>query len=96
MHDFQAISILGSGLIALVVAWAMAVGMVPTPLASPNARSLHTHPVPRIGGVAIWAGWMLAWTTVPVAAQWVVPFAIVVAVSLIDDLRGLSATARSG
>jgi UDP-N-acetylmuramyl pentapeptide phosphotransferase/UDP-N-acetylglucosamine-1-phosphate transferase len=26
----------------------------------PNERSLHAHPVPRTGGLAIWGGWMIA------------------------------------
>jgi len=94
VHEFQAISILGGGAIALVVAWILAAGLVPSPLAQPNARSLHIHPVPRIGGVAIWAGWLAAWASVPVAWQWAIPLALVVCVSLIDDFRALPATVR--
>src|SRR6476661_1813371 len=26
------------------------------PAAAPNARSLHARPVPRVGGLALWAG----------------------------------------
>jgi UDP-N-acetylmuramyl pentapeptide phosphotransferase/UDP-N-acetylglucosamine-1-phosphate transferase len=94
VHDFQAISILGSGVIALGVAWILAAGLVSAPLAQSNGRSLHVRPVPRIGGIAIWAGWLVAWIAVPVSWYWVAPFALVVAVSLIDDFRALPAAVR--
>jgi UDP-N-acetylmuramyl pentapeptide phosphotransferase/UDP-N-acetylglucosamine-1-phosphate transferase len=80
--------------IALGVAWIMAAGLVPSPLAQPNARSLHVRPVPRTGGIAIWAGWLVAWVAVPVSWHWAAPFALVVAVSLIDDFRALAAAVR--
>ncbi len=94
MHEFQAISILGGGAIAFVVAWMLAAGLIPSPLAQPNARSLHIRPVPRIGGVAIWAGWLAAWAAVPGSWQWAAPLALVVTVSLIDDFRALPSTVR--
>ena len=94
MHEFQAISILGGGAIAFVVAWMLAAGLIPSPLAHPNARSLHSRPVPRIGGVAIWGGWLAAWAYVPLSWQWTVPLALVVTVSLIDDFHALPATVR--
>jgi UDP-N-acetylmuramyl pentapeptide phosphotransferase/UDP-N-acetylglucosamine-1-phosphate transferase len=94
VHDFQAISILGSGVIALGVAWMLAAGHLPAPVAKPNARSLHAHPVPRTGGVAIWTGWLVAWAAVPVSWHWVAPFALVMSVSLIDDVLPLSAAVR--
>ncbi len=94
MHDFQAISILGSGLIALGIAGLLAARLIPAPQALPNARSLHTEPVPRIGGLAIWAGWLVAWWVVPIPWRWVMPFVLVVAVSLLDDFRALPATLR--
>ena len=94
VHDFQAFSIPISGVIALGVAWIIASGRVPAPVAQSNARSLHVRPVPRIGGIAIWAGWLVAWAATPVSWRWVVPFALVLAVSLIDDFRPLPAGAR--
>ncbi|MEO5615390.1 MAG: hypothetical protein ABIR04_10800 [Cypionkella sp.] len=94
MHDFQAISILGSGLIAFAMAWLLAVRLIPAPLAHPNARSLHTNPVPRIGGIAIWVGWSITWCAVPAPWHWILPFALVVAVSLVDDFRALPAAVR--
>jgi UDP-N-acetylmuramyl pentapeptide phosphotransferase/UDP-N-acetylglucosamine-1-phosphate transferase len=94
VQDFQAISILGSGVIAFGVAWMLAAGLVPAPLAQPNARSLHVRPVPRTGGIAIWAGWLFSWFSVPVSWHWAAPFALVVAVSLIDDFRALPVAIR--
>ena len=58
----------------------------------PNDRSLHTLPVPRIGGLAIIvgiaAGWSVMWSSV---VWWIVlPMLFLFAVSLRDDLKGLS------
>lgn len=58
----------------------------------PNDRSLHTLPVPRIGGLAIivgiTAGWSVMWSSV---VWWIVlPMLFLFAVSLRDDLKGLS------
>lgn len=57
----------------------------------PNDRSLHTLPVPRIGGLAIiigiTAGWSVMWSAV---VWWIVwPMLFLFAVSLRDDLKGL-------
>jgi len=57
----------------------------------PNERSLHTLPVPRIGGMAIVlgivAGWSVMWSQV---VWWIVlPMLILFAVSLRDDLKGV-------
>lgn len=81
-------------MIALGVAWMLAAGLVPAPQALPNARSLHRHPVPRIGGISIWAGWLLAWLAAPVSWTWIAPLGLVIAVSLADDFRALPAAAR--
>lgn len=62
----------------------------------PNARSLHRQPVPRSGGLAVAAGVLLGWGLAPGSA----PLALgmlglsLAAVSLLDDLRGLSISAR--
>ena len=94
MRDFQAISILGSGAITLCVAWALVARRIPAPLALPNERSLHIVPVPRIGGIAIWAGWVVALATADFPWTWLAPIGCVLAVSLIDDWRGVPATLR--
>jgi len=69
------------------------------PLASPNARTLHTTPIPRVGGLAIWLGWL------PVAGiasaspafgvgVWGPPWLLLAAVSLLDDIRGVAIAPR--
>ncbi len=65
------------------------------PMDHPNARSLHTRPTPRFGGLGIMAGVGVAslWdggTLLPVSLG---AFALA-AVSLLDDLRGLSVRVR--
>ncbi|MDQ7010674.1 MAG: glycosyltransferase family 4 protein [Mariprofundaceae bacterium] len=70
-------------------------------LDSPNARSLHEHPTPRTGGVAIIvsaiAGWgVLVWYSGwPAEMRWVAFAALLTAaVSFTDDVRELSAGIR--
>jgi len=62
----------------------------------PNRRSLHATPVPRSGGVGIHAGIALAWLTIgpdlPLAL-WLA-FALLFAVSLLDDVRGVPVAVR--
>jgi len=94
VRDFQAISILGCGAITLAVAWALAAGVLPSPKANPNERSLHRFPVPRTGGLAIWAGWLFAWVVAGPPWAWAAPVAAVIAVSLVDDWRALPAYVR--
>jgi len=65
----------------------------------PNERSLHDAPLPRGGGLAIWAGWLpVALWFSPVAeagaAQWLVPWLALALVSLRDDVRALGVGVR--
>ena len=62
----------------------------------PNERSLHSTPVPRIGGVGLMAGLLCGWTLMfNVLVWWVLlPLLILFMVSLIDDLRSLSVRHR--
>lgn len=67
----------------------------------PNERSLHSQPTPRSGGVAILAGFALAFLlwifAISIAGPilWLMAGAgIIAAVSFLDDSRGLSAGAR--
>jgi UDP-N-acetylmuramyl pentapeptide phosphotransferase/UDP-N-acetylglucosamine-1-phosphate transferase len=66
----------------------------------PNARSLHSEPVPRIGGVAVCAGLALAALCAYVATGdpqlliWLLLAVPVFAVGLVDDLRPVSARVR--
>ena len=69
------------------------------PVAQRNARSLHTAPIPRVGGLAIWAGWIPVACLVPAPpgmgiATWGVPWALLFAVSLRDDMRGVAIAPR--
>jgi UDP-GlcNAc:undecaprenyl-phosphate/decaprenyl-phosphate GlcNAc-1-phosphate transferase len=79
----------------LVLGWLLRRGG-PLPMDHPNARSLHATPTPRIGGLGIMAG-------VLVAAVWLADAALLpvtlgafalAAVSLLDDLRGLPVKVR--
>jgi len=65
----------------------------------PNQRSLHATPLPRGGGIAIWAGWLpvVLWTSSGSATplpQWLVPFLLLAVVSLRDDVRALGVGVR--
>ncbi len=65
----------------------------------PNERSLHAAPLPRGGGIAIWAGWLpVALWAAPAAGistlQWLIPFLLLALVSLRDDVRALGVGVR--
>ena len=62
----------------------------------PNDRSLHTEPVPRVGGVALMAGILSAWALMVMSLAWwvVVPLILLFVVSLLDDMRGLPVKQR--
>src|SRR5512139_2007123 len=62
----------------------------------PNARSLHTSPTPRIGGVGLLAGVLSGWALMPASVVWwlVVPVLGLFAVSVLDDIRGLAVSKR--
>lgn len=62
----------------------------------PNDRSLHTEPIPRVGGVAIMAGILSGWILLfNFWAWWIVlPVLGLFVLSLVDDVRGLPAKVR--
>lgn len=62
----------------------------------PNERSLHVVPVPRVGGIGVIAGVLLAWALVYEALNWwlLAPLLLLFAVSLLDDIRGLPVSQR--
>jgi len=68
------------------------------PVDHPGARSLHDRPVLRVGGLAIWVGFLpvaaLAPPPVPGGAVWLAAWGAVTVVSLADDWRGVPAWAR--
>jgi UDP-N-acetylmuramyl pentapeptide phosphotransferase/UDP-N-acetylglucosamine-1-phosphate transferase len=55
------------------------------PLDRPNARSLHVLATPRGGGLAIWAGWAIAWPWLEIELAWAVPLLALALVSFFDD-----------
>ena len=63
----------------------------------PNARGLHATPVPRVGGIAIFASvWLLAglWIQRDLVAGIAGLSLVLFAISLLDDLKHLSAALR--
>jgi UDP-N-acetylmuramyl pentapeptide phosphotransferase/UDP-N-acetylglucosamine-1-phosphate transferase len=66
----------------------------------PTGRSLHERPVTRIGGLAIWAGFLpvalLAPSPVAGGPAWLIAWLAVAAVSLADDWRGVHPALRLG
>lgn len=58
-------------------------------LDQPNQRSLHTKVTPRTGGLAIMAGVIAAWPLLGHIGVFMIPLVVLMAVSLIDDIRGL-------
>lgn len=62
----------------------------------PNERSLHTEPIPRVGGIAIMAGILSGWILlIQFLAWWIVlPVLGLFVLSLVDDVRNLPAWVR--
>ena len=89
----------GSGILSFVVAF-IALRLLVGPLArlaldQPNERSLHEHPVPRTGGIAVLAG--TASSVVFLQGAYWLPLAlalVLAAISLVDDLRNMPTPVR--
>ncbi|HZI83757.1 MAG TPA: hypothetical protein VFF44_07570 [Casimicrobiaceae bacterium] len=64
------------------------------PLDRPNARSLHALAVPRAGGLAIWAGWLVSTIGLPGPKPWLAPVLALIAISLLDDRRSIHPALR--
>src|SRR5206468_5200857 len=62
----------------------------------PNQRSLHVSPVPRSGGIAMMAGIFSGFAILQTPLVVVLPAAALVAVSHLEDVRGLPIPARLG
>lgn len=62
----------------------------------PNERSLHTAPVPRIGGMALIIGMLCGWAMNAYSLVWwvMLPLLMLFLLSLLDDVRGLSVRYR--
>lgn len=80
----------------LAVGWLARSRAVRLAIDEPNARSLHTTPVPRTGGLGLLLGISAGWALIATNLPWPVwgALAIVIVISLVDDLRGLSAAIR--
>ncbi len=90
------ISLIAFSVAALAVGWLARSRATHLALDEPNARSLHATPVPRTGGIGLLLGAAVGWAIVGPSLPWAYWAALVllIAVSLLDDLRGLSATVR--
>lgn len=69
------------------------------PLAQVNARTLHAIPIPRVGGLALWAGFLPALAVAGGPAWfpptlWLGPWSLLFLVSLRDDVRSVGVAAR--
>jgi UDP-N-acetylmuramyl pentapeptide phosphotransferase/UDP-N-acetylglucosamine-1-phosphate transferase len=64
------------------------------PVDTPNARSLHHLPIPRGGGIAIWAGMLAGSAWLPQSQPWLASLLLLIGVSLLDDRRGISVSVR--
>jgi UDP-N-acetylmuramyl pentapeptide phosphotransferase/UDP-N-acetylglucosamine-1-phosphate transferase len=62
----------------------------------PNERSLHTKPIPRIGGVGLMFGVLSAWGLMFDTLEWwvVLPLVVLFGVSLLDDMHNLPVRVR--
>lgn len=62
----------------------------------PNARSLHSAPTPRIGGVGLMLGVLSGWALLSGALTWwlVLPLILLFTVSLLDDMHNLPVMQR--
>lgn len=82
----------------LAVGWLARSRLSWVALDEPNARSLHTTPVPRTGGIGLLLGIATGWAIIGPDLPWSFWTALVllIAVSILDDLHGLSAAARLG
>jgi UDP-N-acetylmuramyl pentapeptide phosphotransferase/UDP-N-acetylglucosamine-1-phosphate transferase len=91
-----AISIISFLVAALAVGWLARSRAARLALDEPNARSLHVTAVPRSGGIGLLLGVAAGWAYAAPQLPWTfwTALALLIMVSLLDDLRGLSATVR--
>lgn len=88
--------VLSAVVAAMGLAWLLGAGRDRMAVDRPNERSLHTRPVPRSGGLAVMAGTLCALLLSGLPERWVLfpALLVLVAISLIDDFRNLSAALR--
>lgn len=92
--------------VALILTFGMSLWLVSSHsplqiLDSPNERSLHEHPTPRTGGVAILISLVLAWcllamdSQLPIEILWIAgAVSLVAGISFLDDLKEQSPLLR--
>jgi len=96
MPEFAPLSPVASALVTLaLIAWLLR-ARDRSPLDAPNERSLHARPVPRSGGIAMMAGIFAGFAILQTPLVVVLPAAALVALSHVDDLRGLPIPVRFG
>jgi len=80
----------------LAIWWLLRSRLARFALDHPNERSLHEAPVPRTGGIGIFVGVLVAWATITpdLPAMFLPSLALVLATSLIDDIRGVPVAVR--
>jgi len=85
-----------SALVTLFLALILSLSKDGTLKDIPNERSLHTEPVPRIGGIALMAGIFSGWVKLFEFWEWwiVLPTLGLFVLSLVDDVTNLSAKTR--
>src|SRR6266700_3447865 len=96
MPDIVSISPIASALVTFaLIAWLL---RAPDrlPLDVPNERSLHARPVPRSGGIAMMAGVFSGFAILQTPLVIVLPAAVLVALSHLDDIHGLPIPVRLG
>jgi UDP-GlcNAc:undecaprenyl-phosphate GlcNAc-1-phosphate transferase len=60
----------------------------------PNERSLHNNLIPRTGGLAIMISVLITWLFIGIPFEWGLLPTVLIAISVIDDIRGLKARWR--
>jgi UDP-N-acetylmuramyl pentapeptide phosphotransferase/UDP-N-acetylglucosamine-1-phosphate transferase len=96
MPDVAVVSPIASALVALFLIVWMLRAPDRLPLDVPNARSLHLRPLPRSGGIAMMAGVFVGFALMQTPLVVVVPTALLVVLSHLDDARGLPIALRFG
>ncbi len=94
MNAAAAAPMVAAALLAMVATTALMRWRTRLPVATPNERTLHAAPIPRVGGIALWAGWLPVALLAPASpsmavAMWGAPWLALCIVSLADDIRGV-------
>lgn len=92
MMYYLAIPMLSFFVTFVMLCWLLKGAMAGAVLDHPNQRSLHTHPRPRTGGLAMMTGVLAAWVVAQTSWSWAMMSMLffLSAVSFLDDVRGLS------